>query len=210
MHARTTRPGRASGGGQTSPTAVDDSAFRALESASLRRAVLGLELRFHHDLLVARAEGLRIGSPLAWAIEASVLRSVATVLEAELGAKEARGRSGSAREHTLLADEALLDGLDDLGPIGVLTQHLCRATCHAVDAVRAEGTDDLGPAFRCALGSLSSCVWPCASAVDDRAWWVLEPQLGDFNDDLRAHGADALRQHLAEQIDPKDQHRLTI
>ena len=39
---------------------------------------------------------------------------------------------------------------------------------------------------------------------------VLEPRLGDFNDDLRAHGAKALRQHLAEQIDPKDQHRLTI
>jgi Toprim domain len=39
---------------------------------------------------------------------------------------------------------------------------------------------------------------------------VLEPRLGDFNDDLRAHGAEALRQHLAQQIDPKDQHRLTI
>ena len=32
---------------------------------------------------------------------------------------------------------------------------------------------------------------------------VLEPQLGDFNDDLRAHGAKALRQHLAKQIDPQ-------
>ena len=39
---------------------------------------------------------------------------------------------------------------------------------------------------------------------------VLEPQLGDFNDDLRAQGAEALRQHLAEQIDLEDQHRLTI
>lgn len=39
---------------------------------------------------------------------------------------------------------------------------------------------------------------------------VLEPRLGDFNDDLRAHGAEALCQHLAKQIDPKDQHRLTI
>jgi hypothetical protein len=39
---------------------------------------------------------------------------------------------------------------------------------------------------------------------------VLEPRLGDFNDDLRAHGAEALRQHLAQQIDVKDQHRLTI
>ncbi|MCA0424203.1 MAG: toprim domain-containing protein [Proteobacteria bacterium] len=39
---------------------------------------------------------------------------------------------------------------------------------------------------------------------------VLEPRLGDFNDDLRAHGVEALRQHLAKQIDLKDQHRLTI
>jgi hypothetical protein len=39
---------------------------------------------------------------------------------------------------------------------------------------------------------------------------VLEPRLGDFNDDLRAHGAEALRQHLAQQIDLKDRHRLTI
>ena len=39
---------------------------------------------------------------------------------------------------------------------------------------------------------------------------VLEPRFGDFNDDLRAYGAEALRQHLAQQIDPKDQHRLTI
>jgi hypothetical protein len=39
---------------------------------------------------------------------------------------------------------------------------------------------------------------------------VLEPGLGDFNDDLRAHGVEALRQHLAQQIDLKDQHRLTI
>ena len=37
---------------------------------------------------------------------------------------------------------------------------------------------------------------------------VLEPQLGDFNDDLRAHGKDALRQHLAGQIGPGDRHRL--
>jgi hypothetical protein len=39
---------------------------------------------------------------------------------------------------------------------------------------------------------------------------VLEPRLGDFNDDLRAHGVEALRQHLAQQIDLKDRHRLTI
>ena len=37
---------------------------------------------------------------------------------------------------------------------------------------------------------------------------VLEPILGDFNDDLRAYGAEALRQHLAGQIGPEDQHRL--
>jgi len=39
---------------------------------------------------------------------------------------------------------------------------------------------------------------------------VLEPRLGDFNDDLRAQGVEALRQHLAKQIGPEDQHRLTI
>jgi hypothetical protein len=38
---------------------------------------------------------------------------------------------------------------------------------------------------------------------------VLEPRLGDFNDDLRASGKDALRQHLAEQIGPEDRHRLS-
>ncbi|WP_238367888.1 DUF7146 domain-containing protein [Mesobacterium pallidum] len=37
---------------------------------------------------------------------------------------------------------------------------------------------------------------------------LLEPQLGDFNDDLRANGRDALRQHLAGQIGPEDRHRL--
>ena len=37
---------------------------------------------------------------------------------------------------------------------------------------------------------------------------VLEPRLGDFNDDLRANGKDALRQHLAGQIMPEDRHRL--
>ena len=39
---------------------------------------------------------------------------------------------------------------------------------------------------------------------------VLEPRLGDFNDGLRAHGAEALRQHLAKQIGPEDQQRLEI
>ena len=38
---------------------------------------------------------------------------------------------------------------------------------------------------------------------------VLEPLLGDFNDDLRAYGKDALRQHLARQIGPEDRHRLS-
>jgi hypothetical protein len=37
---------------------------------------------------------------------------------------------------------------------------------------------------------------------------VLEPRLGDFNDDLRADGPEALRQHLAEQIGPEDLKRL--
>ena len=38
--------------------------------------------------------------------------------------------------------------------------------------------------------------------------WLLEPLLGDFNDDLRAYGKDALRQHLAGQIGPEDRQRL--
>jgi len=37
---------------------------------------------------------------------------------------------------------------------------------------------------------------------------VLEPRLGDFNDDLQANGNEALRQHLAVQIGPEDRHRL--
>jgi hypothetical protein len=39
---------------------------------------------------------------------------------------------------------------------------------------------------------------------------VLEPRLGDFNDDLRADGPAVLRQHLAKQIGPEDQPRLEI
>ena len=39
---------------------------------------------------------------------------------------------------------------------------------------------------------------------------VLEPRLGDFNDDLRVDGPEALRQHLAKQIGSEDQHRLQI
>jgi hypothetical protein len=38
---------------------------------------------------------------------------------------------------------------------------------------------------------------------------VLEPRLGDFNDDLRTNGAEALRQHLAGQIGPEDRYRLS-
>jgi hypothetical protein len=37
---------------------------------------------------------------------------------------------------------------------------------------------------------------------------VLEPLLGDFNDDLRANGKEALRQHLAGQIGLEDRQRL--
>ena len=39
---------------------------------------------------------------------------------------------------------------------------------------------------------------------------VLEPRLGDFNDDLRADGPAVLRQHLAKQIGQEDQQRLEI
>ncbi|WP_071799484.1 DUF7146 domain-containing protein [Natronohydrobacter thiooxidans] len=37
---------------------------------------------------------------------------------------------------------------------------------------------------------------------------VLEPRLGDFNDDLRAYGKEALREHLAGQIGSEDRQRL--
>jgi len=37
---------------------------------------------------------------------------------------------------------------------------------------------------------------------------VLEPRLGDFNDDLWANGKEALRQHLAGQIGPEDRQLL--
>jgi hypothetical protein len=39
---------------------------------------------------------------------------------------------------------------------------------------------------------------------------VLEPRLGDFNDDLRANGMGALRQQLAGQIGLEDRHRLKL
>ena len=38
---------------------------------------------------------------------------------------------------------------------------------------------------------------------------ALEPRLGDFNDDLRAYGKEALRLHLASQIGFEDRHRLS-
>jgi hypothetical protein len=164
---------------RASNDAVDDAVFRGLESAALRRAVLGLELRFHHDLLAERAEVLRLSSPLAWAIEDSALRSIAAVLGAELAAERLASPDHMLeREHAQLANDALLEDLALLGPIGVLTRHVCRATCDAVDVARAEGTDDLASAYRCALESLSASVWPCASALDGRAWWTVRPELG--------------------------------
>ena len=39
---------------------------------------------------------------------------------------------------------------------------------------------------------------------------VLEPRLGDFNDDLRANGKEALRQHLEGQIGSEDRQRLLV
>ena len=62
---------------------------------------------------------------------------------------------------------------------------------------------DRDPAGQLAAGRLSAR----ASEVGVRVR-VLEPRLGDFNDDLRANGKDALRQHLAGQIGPEDRHRL--
>ncbi|PZQ96192.1 MAG: DNA primase [Cereibacter sphaeroides] len=55
-----------------------------------------------------------------------------------------------------------------------------------------------------------------AEKLSDRATAIgiavqlLEPRLGDFNDDLRTDGPDALRRHLAEQIGPEDRHRIGI
>jgi hypothetical protein len=39
---------------------------------------------------------------------------------------------------------------------------------------------------------------------------IIEPRLGDFNDDLRADGPAVLRLHLAKQIGPEDLQRLEI
>jgi len=63
---------------------------------------------------------------------------------------------------------------------------------------------DRDPAGRAAAERLSARATELRIAVR-----VLEPRLGDFNDDLRANGADALRQHLASQIGPEERHRLS-
>jgi hypothetical protein len=63
---------------------------------------------------------------------------------------------------------------------------------------------DRDPAGRAAAERLSARALDAGIAVR-----VLEPRLGDFNDDLRATGKDALRQHLACQIGPEDRHRLS-
>ncbi|WP_366068504.1 toprim domain-containing protein [Erythrobacter sp.] len=62
---------------------------------------------------------------------------------------------------------------------------------------------DRDPAGRRASDRLTTRATEAGIAVR-----VLEPRLGDFNDDLRAHGQKALRQHLVEQIGPEDRQRL--
>jgi hypothetical protein len=62
---------------------------------------------------------------------------------------------------------------------------------------------DRDPAGRRAAERLTSRATEAGIAVR-----VLEPRLGDFNDDLLAYGADALRQHLAKQIGPEDRQLL--
>jgi Toprim domain len=62
---------------------------------------------------------------------------------------------------------------------------------------------DRDPAGRRAAERLTTRATEAGIAVR-----VLEPRLGDFNDDLRAAGPEALRQHLAEQIGPEDRQRL--
>jgi hypothetical protein len=63
---------------------------------------------------------------------------------------------------------------------------------------------DRDPAGRGAAERLSAGATEVGIAVR-----VLEPRLGDFNDDLRSYGKDALRQYLAGQIGPEDRHRLS-
>ena len=62
---------------------------------------------------------------------------------------------------------------------------------------------DRDPAGRGAAERLSARALDAGIAVR-----VLEPLLGDFNDDLRAYGKEALRQHLAGQIGSEDRQRL--
>ena len=84
-------------------------------------------------------------------------------------------------------------------------------TCYTSEALQEEGfipfNGGFASAAREAFSSFSALIFIGATGIAVR---VLEPRLGDFNDDLRAHGAEALRQHLAQQTDLKDQHRLTI
>ena len=63
---------------------------------------------------------------------------------------------------------------------------------------------DRDPAGQSAAERLSARATEVGIAVR-----VLEPQLGDFNDDLRAYGKEALRHYLAGQIGLEDRHRLT-
>jgi len=63
---------------------------------------------------------------------------------------------------------------------------------------------DRDPAGRGASERLSARALDAGIAVR-----VLEPRHGDFNDDLLATGKEALRQHLAGQIEPEDRHRLS-
>jgi hypothetical protein len=63
---------------------------------------------------------------------------------------------------------------------------------------------DRDPAGRGAAERLSARATEVGIAVR-----VLVPRLGDFNDDLRAYGKDALRQHLEGRIGPEDRHRLS-
>ena len=62
---------------------------------------------------------------------------------------------------------------------------------------------DRDPAGRAAADRLSARATDVGITVR-----VLEPRLGDFNDDLRANGAEALRERLVGQIGPEDRHRL--
>jgi hypothetical protein len=62
---------------------------------------------------------------------------------------------------------------------------------------------DRDPAGRRAAERLTTRATEAGIAVR-----VLEPRLGDFNDDLRVDGPEALRQHLAEQIGLEDRQRL--